>query len=193
MPLRFLKKDNALRLFIALDVEHKTKQEVNDWRQNTLAVLPAANNLKAIPPENFHITLSFLGTIDENQKQAMIKCAHSLSAQLTISSYNQTLYLNKLGLFEQPKVLYLGVTEVPQWLTILASTLQKEALLQKIFQEKRPYRPHLTLYRKATTLPIIDVKPIALNCVSFSLYLSENSVSGVQYTPIKTWQIRKEL
>lgn len=180
-----------MRLFIALDVGHETKQEVNEWRQNTLAVLPVANNLKAVPPENFHITLSFLGTIDENQKQAMIKCAHSLSEQLTIFSHIQTLYLNKLGLFEQPKVLYLGVTEVPQWLTFLASGLQKEALSQQISQEKRPYRPHLTLYRKATTLPNVNVKPIALNCLSFSLYLSENSGSGVQYTPITTWQLGK--
>lgn len=178
-----------LRLFFAVDIESQAKQEIDAWRETNIKSLPNADSFKAVPLNNFHITLSFLGTVDQQQKQAMLKAAQRLSEQLNVATQAHSISLDKLGLFKQPKVLYLGLSTIPNWMSLLAQKLQSEALLQNIFQEKRPYRPHVTLYRKVSLLPDVNVQPILLKCTSFSLYLSENSGSGVQYSPIYTWQV----
>ncbi len=179
-----------LRLFFAIDIDQKTKETINAWRQSAFSNAPWAESFRDVSKQNFHITLSFLGTIDEQQKQQMIRCADKLSAQSQRHVVrDKNLILSKIGLFRQPKVLYLGLAATPVWLETLATELKYQALAQNIYQEKRAYCPHLSICRKVKELPDIVIQPITVNCSTFSLYLSESTEHGVRYTPIQTWKL----
>ncbi len=180
-----------MRLFFALDISQEDKEQLDDWRQHILAPLFCSSSFKIIQKENFHITLSFLGIIQPAQLVPLQQQADVLASQLinTPQYQHRTVTLNTLGHFKQPKVLYLGLTNTPEWLTNMANSLKQAALAQHIFQEERPYCPHLSLYRKATHLPQVHIESKTVAIKSFSLYSSISEAGGVIYTPIKTWCI----
>ncbi|WP_440874931.1 RNA 2',3'-cyclic phosphodiesterase [Thalassotalea sp. PLHSN55] len=178
------------RLFFALDINDNDKEMIANWRDQL--DLP----FKAIAPENFHITLAFLGNVNAKQQQELLLKAQTANQQLTnnllFKKQDCRLTLSKLALFKEPNVLYLGLKECPCWLSQLATCLSVAAVVEGVFQEPRPYLPHLSVFRKATTLSGKSIsfdQEITVN--SFSLYQSISSDTGVRYQPIKQWQLHQ--
>lgn len=180
------------RLFYALDIETKDKQKIAQWRDENLPLLkkPAIEN-------NLHITLAFLGNISIQKKCVLEKNTKNLLTNLDFTrllsneaSKNGTLEFNQLALFKKPKVLYLGMLNVPEWLTTLAGVLSEMAKEINIYQEERIYKPHVTLARKANFVPNINTFNLSVHVTSFSLYESKSTENGVEYFPLKTWLLR---
>lgn len=184
-----------MRLFFALDIKQEDKHAIAAW-QNTLyhqLVDAEITSFKPILASNFHVTLAFLGAVEEHQYKQLIHFADTLlnQAQLpgVINTQNPQISIAKLGLFKQPKVLYLGLSNTPKWLDRLAAEFKEKAKSLFIFQEQRPYLPHLSIFRKATFVPDISPLKTLLSIESISLYQSSNEGNGVVYQPIKTWPI----
>jgi len=171
------------RLFFALDISKKDKDAIAHWRDQALK-LP----YKAIAQDNFHITLAFLGNTTSEQQQHLTNHATELAQQIVINAPN-ILQLNHTGLFKKPKVFYLGLSTCPNWLNELATDLSDAAIAEGLFQENRPYCPHLSLYRKATEQTKLPSLKRLINVNSFSLYESISTDHGVSYCPIKSWQL----
>jgi 2'-5' RNA ligase len=173
------------RLFFALDINEQDKALVAQWRTRYLSM-----PFKAIAHRNFHITLAFLGNTSNIQQHQLSEKATTLAQQISPIAANESyLTLNSLGLFKKPKVLYLGLQHCPLWLSTLAQQLSQTASKIGLFQENRPYCPHLSIYRKATHVNDSLLVAIGLQVQSFSLYESISSEQGVVYTPIKTWRL----
>lgn len=171
------------RLFFALDISADQKQLIAAWRDSQLHF-----PFKAVSMQNFHITVVFLGVVTEQQQQALlINKANSVVKQ--IFPVDNRLLLTTCGLFKKPQVLYLNLHDSPTWLTILANTLSTAASDIGLFQENRLYHPHLSLYRKATSLTTNKSINLTLPCQSFSLYHSMSTASGVVYQPLITWPL----
>jgi len=172
------------RYFIALDISTQSKQAIAQWRSEHLN--EKMDNAKVIPWANFHITLVFIGHLSDENYNELIA---ALSKALPVEQQGQyELSLSRLGLFNKPKVLYIGLSETPAWL----STLQQHIhdISQHFIEgpQHTKYRPHISIYRKATSLPEIQTKlSIPITIKSFSLYQSISSHSGVKYFPKKTW------
>jgi len=178
-----------MRLFFALDINNQDKQRIALWREQHLSV-----EFKPVAVENFHITLAFLGHISASQQLQLLKLAEHNSTQAT-NATSITLQLDYCDLFIKPQVLYLGINNIPSMIENLANSLSKKALSLGIYQEQRPYKAHVSLFRKAKYKPAL-IKPINLliKVNSFSLYQSisaeESAVSGgVQYCAIHTWPL----
>jgi RNA 2',3'-cyclic 3'-phosphodiesterase len=171
------------RLFFALDISTENKQLIANWREQQLA-LP----YKTIDVNNFHITLCFLGNSTAEQQALLITKANKLIPHIANKS-ETSLLLDHYGLFKKPKVFYLGLQYCPVWLTQLAANFSLYAQEIGFFQEQRPYRAHLSIYRKASELK----QPIPVNFIidvkSFSLYQSLSTSHGVSYQPLKTWPL----
>jgi len=182
------------RLFFALDISTRDKIKLCEWRDQQLN-LP----FKAIHWANFHITLAFLGSTTDNQKQALLKDADAILLQLKHRELIKAalfLQLDYYDVFIKPKVLFLANNFNPPWLLFLAQQLTLSASKQGLFQEKRQYCAHVSLYRKAkihTQYRLKDslTKNIPLEINSFSLYQSVSTKLGVSYNPIKTWALTK--
>ena len=172
------------RYFFALNIPAQSKKQLKQWREQLLA-LP----FSAVSEQNFHITLSFLGTLSEPQKTLLLAKATQMA---TLLNNNQpyTLTIDQLGIFKKAKVLYLANSKIPCWQKKLAMALSQQALELGLFQENRDYLSHITLYRKAKTLPQ-NLSPPAIDIPisSFSLFQSIPQETGVCYQALHSWYL----
>jgi RNA 2',3'-cyclic 3'-phosphodiesterase len=179
-----------MRLFFALDLNQQDKQRIAQWRAQAIGAI-----FKAIPVDNFHLTLSFLGNVNTAQYHALVQFANGLNTRLDGAAQAITLELDHCGLFRKPQVLYLAGHKLPERIAQLAEQLKQQALSLAIAQQQQPFLPHISLYRKANYRP--DVKPVSnlsVSFSSFSLYQSisarDNATGQVQYRAIHTWPVR---
>lgn len=187
------------RLFFALDIETKDADIIEQWRNTHINNHAFINNFTAVPKANYHITLAFIGNVNNTLKIALVNEASIIANTLnhTSSTYKQAkqtkypvLILDQLGLFKKPKVLYITTATIPTWLSKLAFDLVNSASQLGLIMENRPYLPHVTLYRKAKSLPSFNGScNINIDIKSFSLYQSKSSTKGVIYSAINTWKI----
>lgn len=167
------------RYFFGLGIPVNTSRQIASWRD---AHLPSEN--KSVIVENFHITLLFLGMVDESTIQ---KCI--VDTDKIIGS-TFSIVLNNVGFWAKPKVLFFASNKVDIALQTLVADLSKLALAHMIKLEQRPYIPHLTLCRKATTLPEMSAQPkFELNFTDFCLYESKPTEQGVRYEVIHRWPL----
>jgi len=175
------------RMFLALDLTTEQKQTIAQMVDQ----LDYSTGLKVIVPENYHLTLFFFGMIDENTQSSLCQHIDRFIVKSKPTSFNYKV--NHIGLFERPKVAYLGLDSTPEALNLLASKMRNIAELLG-FEEQHPeFTPHVSIFRKAKRdlLPKYQEKTVylELNALSFSLYLSESTPSGPRYTRVKTWPL----
>jgi 2'-5' RNA ligase len=176
------------RLFFALDIQKQDKKAIVQWSKQQLGTI--LQNSKPVTENNLHITLAFLGNVSIEQQLFFIQlCNNKFLPSNSASNTIFKLSLNQIALFKKPKVLYLGFNQFPIYLLGLAELLSKRAKEKEIFQEARPYCPHVSIARKVNELITNRKVNIAIDIKSFSLYRSESTASGVIYTPINTWSL----
>lgn len=97
--------------------------------------------------EDYHITLTFLGSMDEETKEKLIKSIEELRLPLF------ELLIGKLGWFglnSKPRVLWIGVEKSPSLLMLqkqIAGIVEQNGFKQ----DRRAYLPHITLAKKWRT------------------------------------------
>ncbi len=126
-----------MRLFVAIDLP-----EVQKGRVQTLYPLPF-HGAKALPLEQLHLTLRFIGEADE---KAFASIRDGLQA-IRFSPF--PLQIRGTGVFpntKRPRVLWLGLSTCDGLLKLQKNV---EAALFRVglSPEDRPFSPHLTLAR----------------------------------------------
>jgi len=169
------------RLFFALWPEQSARPGA------TAAISLLAPKLAArwIRPANLHITLAFLGDVETERLGAAQAAADAVDS----SSFE--LCLDTLEHWRKPQVLCLTPSTLPPNLERLAADLGRQLKAAGFALEQRPYRPHLTLARKATHLPADAclVQPILWKSTGFVLVESRQDGRGSSYGILKTWPL----
>ncbi len=116
--------------------------------------------IKLVEPENLHITLKFLGEVEEARIPVIVKALEG--ALKGVSKFR--VKLEGVGAFprvSRPNVIWVGVSEGRDPLIRLAN-LVEDALKKVGFpKEKRPFEPHLTIARvkyRSSDLPGLITK-----------------------------------
>lgn len=102
--------------------------------------------LRWVAPENYHITLLFLGEQPEERVGAIVEAMQA--ARAGVSPF--TIAVQGLGVFpnwNRPNVLWAGVRDGAEPLTRIATALEK-SLTPK--PSGKPFHPHITLARFKT-------------------------------------------
>ncbi len=129
-----------MRIFIAIELPAEIKQ-------NLIKIQSSFLDIKArwVKPEHMHLTLVFLGEIEEKKLIEIEQVCHQ--AAKNFNKFN--IEFSGLGAFPnfgQPHTLWVGIKKSP-----VLQNLQQQisaGLIQKGFKiEKRPFQPHLTLAR----------------------------------------------
>jgi RNA 2',3'-cyclic 3'-phosphodiesterase len=131
----------VIRAFVAVDLEPQTAQQIAAAIDQLRPRMPG---IRWLPPANFHLTLKFLGDIDE-AKVAPIAAA--LERDLYPFSCC-TINAKGLGVFpdlKRPRILWVGL--VGGELNVLASRVEKSLVSFGFAAEKRAFTPHLTVGR----------------------------------------------
>ena len=130
-----------IRAFIAIEIDHSA------LRQIFAAVDELSQRISGIrwtPPTNCHLTLKFLGDIDEKQIEPI---GQVLERDLDLFP-RFTINAKGLGVFpdaKRPRVLWVGIEGNP--LAALAEKVEKALASLGFAQEQRKFTPHLTIGR----------------------------------------------
>lgn len=103
------------------------------------AALP---DLRWVPPQNWHLTLAFLGSVPEVRRADL----ETRLARAAARNRPLSLRLSGSGHFGS-RVLYVGVAGEVLAMRPLAASVAAAARRAKVPVDERPYRPHLTLAR----------------------------------------------
>lgn len=139
---------------------------------------------RKVSPENYHITLLFLGNVGRQHIDALCQACEGLALPAF------TLDITTPGWWKKAGILWLAPEQVPTALTGLHERLAGIAAQRHIACEKRDYIPHITLMRKVVTAPQYPlVKPFTWQAREFSLMQSVTRPDGVQYQELASWPL----
>ena len=132
------------RLFVALEPSQACRSLL-ERTQTALAEEFPDLRVRWQPAGNLHLTLAFLGHVDEDRVDACAK----LVEQVAADHRRFDLITTRLGAFPsplRPSVLWLGVRAEP---TDALVHLQRDvaAAFRHVRADPKPFRPHLTLAR----------------------------------------------
>lgn len=176
------------RLFVAIAIP-ELLQELLVAIQHSCTIEGA----KWTKPQNFHITLRFLGNIQEDRLPAI----HA--ALNTIKHKAFTVIPSPVGTFNE-KVLWVGV-EKTGTLAKLKEEVDQTLETLGIVPELRPFQPHITLARLKTAhkaaLQVFLEKnaqqtfPV-FSAAHFILYESVSHEKGVEYHPLHYYPLSEQ-
>lgn len=140
---------------------------------------------RAVDAGNLHITLVYLGSTPA-ERQA---CIEEALAGLAVADF--TLQLDQLGYWRKPQVLWAGSDGAPATLMTLVDGMSKAAAECGCQLDARPFRPHLTLFRKVGKSPrdLPVMAPILWQADDFALVESITAAGGVCYKVLKSWAL----
>ncbi|MCF8370562.1 MAG: RNA 2',3'-cyclic phosphodiesterase [Bacteroidales bacterium] len=98
-----------------------------------------------VKPDNFHLTLKFLGKTSEAQILQVIESLREVTARLFSFSF-QLKGIGYFGRKKEPRVLWIGVEEGGN-LKYLQKLIDQSMVDFGFEAEKMDYKPHLTLAR----------------------------------------------
>ena len=189
-----------MRLFFALDIASEIRDRISAY-VDTLRRVPG---IRFMPPESYHITLKFLGEV---QDLDTVK-----QAAATIHSEPFKIAFHDTGFFPNPRaprVFWAGI-HADDRLPALAATLDTALHPAGFPREERPFRPHLTLARSGSGSPSPrrDEQPVAgfralvylveknpppdfgtMTADEFFLYESKLSPRGAQYSKLARYPL----
>ena len=103
------------------------------------------SDIKWISGKNLHLTLSFLGNVDDSKIDSLIS---DLQEVKELPKF--TLFVNGTGIFpnsESPKVFWLGIKEGYDELSDSQSIIDELSFEYKETQRKENFVPHITIGR----------------------------------------------
>ena len=129
-----------MRLFVALEIPSGVRENLATLLASLRAITKEPRWVRA---ENLHITLKFLGEVDEDKLDAVRSALGKIRSEQPV-----TLEFRGLGFFpneKHPRVFWAGI-EASANLKTLAADI--ESALEKLRpRENREFSPHLTLAR----------------------------------------------
>lgn len=131
---------------------------------------------RPVPPQNWHITLAFLGSVSADQRLDYERAA----AQVWDAPFH--LILDRLGYFPDARAMWLESREAPGRLFKLHRHLQKSLVKAGYQRDRRHFRAHLTLARNTGHPGVFDLpEPIPWRVAHFHLVRSELKPDGPIY------------
>lgn len=168
------------RLFFALWPDDATREAL---RRATRAVVRRCGG-RPVSPDNYHITLAFLGNVADEHFDAIVTAAHGVPLDPL------ALTLERYGYYPVPQVLWIGPAETPEDLRRLSRGLWSAMAPAGLAPDPRPFHAHLTLARKVSTEPeLVPPRPLAWPVDGFALVESETDPRGARYKVVATFPV----
>lgn len=132
-----------MRAFIAVEIPGEIKERVQDIQAQ---LGRSGFNLRWVQPENMHLTLVFLGEIEDCLVPSL-----SEALDVNVSKHQPfEMTIGGLGAFpneRSPRVYWVGLLEGASFLCALQKDIQDAVRQLGIPSEKGKFHPHLTLGR----------------------------------------------
>jgi 2'-5' RNA ligase len=140
---------SRIRTFVAVDLDKAVRHRTVEL-QETLK--ESGTEVKWVEPENLHVSLLFLGEVDEREIVDVCRIVAETAGQHA----SFTIRVETAGCFpnpRRPRVLWVGVGEGKEALCTIHDDLGTALLDLGFRREERKYSPHITLGRVKSDRP----------------------------------------
>lgn len=187
---RSREEGRPLRLFVAADVPDSVRDQlaslVSPWKER----LPHG---RWVPPENWHVTLKFLGAVWPRLHEWVIEVIERAASEH--GPFQSSLA--GLGAFPTPRrarVLWAGLEDEGGGFARLAGSLDR-GLATEFEPEGRPFTPHLTVARFDPPTPLpeaalaTDIRSDPFPVDRVVLYRSHLRRPAPRYEPLREFPL----
>jgi RNA 2',3'-cyclic 3'-phosphodiesterase len=148
------------------------------------AALPLSGAARPVPPENYHLTLAFVGEAPSSGLAVLQQIARSQREPAC------TISLDAYEYWRESRVVVVVARETPAALTRLSTRLRTASQDR---QAEPPLRAHVTLARKVAQAPVLQaMSAIQWHATTFSLVSSDTHGPHAVYTVVDTWSLLDE-
>jgi 2'-5' RNA ligase len=174
-----------IRFFFAVIPDLETRQRIAAAAQ-ALDLEPPS---RPVPPENYHMTLAFVGEAPESQAAALRRIGGSQRVRRFDVRFDAYEYWQNSG------VVVAAAREFPaeleQWWQQLHADLAQHHLA--LNPNPTRLRPHVTIARKVMQAPVLQaMSAVVWKMQSFSLLHSNSGAPQPIYTVVDTWPLLDE-
>lgn len=171
----------STRLFLALWPDAGVRSNI----ATTVAGLRFSG--RAIAPDNFHVTLVFLGLCDAARRECVERVAASTSGNPFELGFVRAEWRRRGG------IVWLATPEVPAALTSLVASLNRGLESCGHIPESRAFRPHITIARNVRRFGRNEViATVRWPVREFCLVSSTLTPSGSVYSIAQIWPLSVE-
>lgn len=163
------------RLFFALWPSSEIRAEIIRRRQTIDGLSP-----RRVPDHNLHLTLLFLGD------QPVDRVGEIITAARNPDVPGFELVLDRLGWFARARVAWLGGRAPANGKALVSALTARVSALGLAF-DRRPWTPHVTLFRKVAARPNLpEIEPLVWPIQQFALI---ESVPGRPYEALAQFNL----
>ncbi|MCY6483834.1 RNA 2',3'-cyclic phosphodiesterase [Clostridium aestuarii] len=169
-----------MRVFYAVTFNQETKEKLLEYRN---IVANQSIKGKFTNPNNFHLTLEFIGEVDEKQLKLLINLLYQLQ------DYPEQLIFSCIGSFKRKnkEIIWLGIEKNKELMKLQREL--RDLLIKNEFEvDNRKYKPHITIGRqivRVDSMHEIDVEPMQVPIKSIALMESKRVNGELIYEPLK--------
>jgi 2'-5' RNA ligase len=133
-------------------------------------------------PDQWHVTLEFLGQVPRERQLALRAAADRVSRSPVAIEFDRVEH------WRTPQVVCLVASRVPTGLAALVTQLRAELAKEGFAIEERPFRPHVTLARRVrSAADSVLEPPFPWRADGFALVRSVTDPAGSRYEPLGWW------
>jgi 2'-5' RNA ligase len=182
----------TMRLFIALDLDEHARTAIVAEQKRLASALREAgrSSIRWVRPDQMHLTLVFLGEINEARAEGVIA---EIREEVPQAAFE--LVFEGIGVFPPrgaPTVLWAGTSSGAASAIALQSEMARRVARHGVPLESRRFQPHLTLGRwrearsadRQRVLAAASGRITALHVDHATLYQSRLSSAGPSYTAL---------
>jgi len=194
--------EKPMRTFIAIELPAQIKDYLASLQKE---LKKSGADVKWVEPVNIHITMKFLGEIDEVQFERISLIMDQVSENIKYFIAR----LGTLGAFpniSSPRVIWMGLDKGHTELKTLAKELEEKIKKLGIPKEDRVFSSHITLGRtrsglnmgklitalQITSKPETQTQTLEFPVTSITLFKSTLSSKGPTYEAIKTSNLKTD-
>ena len=168
-----------MRLFFALWPDDSVRAGLAHWSRELHALCGG----RTTPPGNLHVTLAFLGGVEEGRVAEVERAAGEVTPRVV------SLVLDRPGYWKHNRIAWAGASLVPTELVALVVELRDALTRSHIGFDAKPFVSHVTLLRDARepkAMPALD--PISWKVDGFALMQSVTLPRGSRYEIRRSWK-----
>lgn len=184
----------GIRTFIAIEIPDAVRQEIAQVQEQ---LKKSEERISWTKPGNIHLTLKFLGDVDENRIPAVIEAVAQAVESMPAFRFN----IRGIGAFPNirgPRVLWVGVENETNELLRIADNLEEELAQLGFAKEKRKFSPHLTIARVRSSVSRGFVEAFQqvtfdageVEATEVAVIKSQLQPQGAIYTPLQKIKLR---
>jgi 2'-5' RNA ligase len=179
-------KERDERLFVGVPLTSAAREELAKR-------LPKSIPGKAVPPENWHVTLRFLGQTAREQRDLFVASLRKITFPAAFR-----IAFTGLGAFPNPrraKVLWIGIDEGASALVELAELVERASISSGFTAEPRRFHPHVTIARLDPPKNVRHLltaerrKPVLMHVSAVAVFRSRLGSGPAQYDVIEQFAL----